>query len=119
MNNYAHTCKKRTVFILHGSLVFLMFKSMYLKYLDSLQSERNLSLASQKICDHNFQIQSQIILSKCFFCVLGLYIFLSYLAIFHLLRSWGGVGIHFKLIINLIKLTPAGKFFPAQYITKL
>ena len=65
-----------------------------------------------------FQIQSLIIFSFFFVTYLAYIFFLSYVAIFHLLRIWEGVGMHCNFIPSLIESAPARILFPSQYITK-
>ena len=85
----------RTVFI-------YILSNQYISNIYNIYNlDEKLSLSSQTICDHIFQIRLRIILSIFFGYVTLLYFF-SYVEIFHLLWRGGGVGIYYKLILNWI-----------------
>ena len=86
------------------------FTQQFFIYFQIRISQISRSLQSRKKMTICVQIRSRIILSMVFGYILGL--IGLYTVIFHLLRGWGGVGIHCKLIPDLIESTPSKILFP-------
>ena len=108
----AHVINKTVLFY---TTDFYLLLNTYISNISNIyDTDQNLSLASQTICDqmfsypkldhafHIFQLRSWIFFS------------LSYVPISHLLWGWEGVGIHCKLIPYLIKSIPSRILFPPQ-----
>ena len=95
--------------------VLSIFKSLYLKYFKSIESERKFELSIsngmwQKISDPD----SDHIFSHFLGTQLVYILFFSYVIIIHLLRRWGGVGIYCPLITDWIESTQAQILFSCQ-----
>ena len=116
-----NSCQQQEGFILHDIFVFLYFRSHISKIYHIFTTwTKNRSKHHKRYVTTCFQIRSRIIISMVLGYVPGLYfLFLSYVAIFHLLWRWEGVGIYCKLIPYWIESTPARILFPTQYRTKL
>ena len=96
------------------------FKSIYLKYPKSLQSERKYDLSiSKKMWQHVSDPEWDHIFSHFSLTYLVYILFLSYVVNIHLLLRQEGFGIFCKLIPNWIELTWAWKLFPAQYRARI
>ena len=114
-----HACQQKDGFYFTRQFYFYLLLNPYISNISNIYNpDKNLSLAYQTIFDHMFSDTKSDHFFLFFCYVLGLYFFLSYVAIFHLLRIWEGVGIHCNLIPSLIESAPARILFPSQYITK-
>ena len=100
---------------------FYLLSDRYISNISNIYNlDEKLSLASQTICDYMFSDTK----SDHYFHIFGLrtwliFYFFMYVAIFHLLWRYEGVGIYCKLIPDWIESTPERIWSPAQYRTKL
>ena len=105
-----HACQQRDSFILHKKIVFFTIKFIYLKSIQSGCKFEPITWNDMWPYVHTFHVFLLLTWIILFFFL--------YVEIFYLLQIRGGVGIHFKLIPDWIKLTPFRILFLAQYITK-
>ena len=99
---------------------FSLIPNQYISNISNIyNTDVNLTLASQTIFDHIFQIRSRIIYFHTFCYIPYIFCLFLYEAILHLLQIWKGFGIYFKLIPDWIKSTQSRILFTPQYRTRI
>ena len=84
-----------------SSTGFIVFPNQYISYISNIYNPNlNMRLASQMKCDKMFLDLEldHVLLHFSVKYLVYIYLFFSYVAIIHLLRRGGGVGIHYKWI---------------------
>ena len=107
--------KNKTVLFYTKVLFSSTFESIYLKYLQSLQSRKQFEPSISNDMSPHF---SRFGVSIFFGCIPGFFLFFLYVAIVHLLQRQEGVGIYCKLVPDWIESIPDRILFPDQYRTK-